>query len=218
MVSQVVCAVCSLSPEVNTTEITFHKFPNATEQPDKIEAWKAALSNSKNKKLLEGNDFSDTFICSRHFTATDFSFDSGKLILKKDAVPTRMTDVLAVDKDDEIPKTEKSDDPPKHGNNFARTPTVDYMTTSRHHFGAVMMCTGTSRALTPTVSEYRQGGSNDSPYVVPAKRDEVQATNKRNADLEHKIQDFQKIFKRLRHDNVLTESYVIKLKVFFTFF
>lgn len=220
MVSQVICVVCSVLPEPRTTQITFYKFPKASESPALFKTWKNALTealSNERPELLDDSNLHDTYVCSQHFTASDFSFDNGKLVLKKDAVPTRVAKCLyeiAAEKIQDIFSKEYA--PSSHGN-FASTVTNDFVTTSHHNLRSDLISTETSRALTPSVSacisfaKSRQDGiifnisENDSGDILSAK--------KRHADLECKVESYEKIFKRLKSDNLLTESYVDKLKV-----
>lgn len=263
MVSQVVCIVCSVSPDAHTAEITFHKFPSVDDSPIIFKAWKEALASVLPKSTSDEKKFIDTYICSKHFTAGDFAFDNGKLLLLRDAVPSRVTkDQYGDDKpklliDCDISKIIKEYSPSPNCNNFASTLTKDYVTTSRNNLRFDLVCTETSRAITPSVYEFitSQRGHSDEKLMIEhvpqvkeatpeehikqvtpvvqvkettpevqmkesiseAKKeligDDLSETRKRNADLEHKIQDFHKIFKRLRNDNVFTESYVVQLKV-----
>lgn len=202
MVSQVMCLICSVTPDVNTAEITFHKLPNPIEAPGIFAEWKKALATVAAVEI----SMTDSYICSRHFQAADFAFSQGKLILLKNAIPSR------IEKEDYTgsAKAQIDYEPSANCNNFATTSTKDHMTTSSTHLQGAMVCTETSRVLTPTVTEYimaKHGGLPVEKEVL------LQATRKRNADLEIKIQEFHKIFKRLRNDNLLTETYVNGLKV-----
>lgn len=221
MVSQVICMICSISPEAHTTEITFHKFPCPEKSPVVFQAWKDALAGIISKSPT---DFQlecrvvDTYLCSRHFTFADFAFDNGKLLLVKDAVPTLITedqyDTKNSNSSDSIigAKTIREYEPSNNGSNFATTMTKDFVTTSSHNFRSDLISTETSRALTPHAIESIT--STRSPLDMSlATGNFINATNKRNADLENKIQDFRKIFKRLRSDNLLSDTYVEELKV-----
>lgn len=237
MVSQVVCVVCSISPEPHTTEITFHKFPSAIEAPNVFNEWKKALASVISVESSE-LVLKDTYICSRHFTAIDFTFVDGKLILLKAAVPTRIIEEHY--SSSKKTKSSKEYEPSQHANNFASTLTKDFMTTSRSNLmvRSAMVSTETSRILTPTTAEFFTTMRNENlekndlnvkkteeskiPDAIEAKvtdaeikivDDVLPDPKKRNIDLEHKIQDFHKIFKRLRRDNLLTESYLDQLKV-----
>lgn len=221
MVSQVICMICSVSPEAHTTEITFHKFPCPERSPNVFKAWKDALDGivlkSSNNFQLESSVV-DTYVCSRHFTFTDFAFDNGKLLLVKDAVPTLITedqyDTTKSNSSDRIiaAKMIQEYEPSFNGSNFASTVTNDFVTTSSYNFRSALISTETSRALTPNAIESIT--TTRSPLDMSLTTGQiVHATNKRNADLEHKIQDFRKIFKRLRTDNLLSDTYVEELKV-----
>lgn len=221
MVSQVICLICSISPEAHTTEITFHKFPSPEKSPVVFKAWKDALAGiilkSSTDLQLESSVF-DTYLCSRHFTFTDFAFDNGKLLLVKDAVPTLITedqyDTKISNSSDRIiaAKTIRDYEPSNNGSNFASTMTKDFVTTSSHNFRSDLISTETSRALTPHAIESIT--STRSPLDMSLTTgDIINVTNKRNADLENQIQDFRKIFKRLRSDNLLSDTYVEELKV-----
>lgn len=206
MVAQVMCLVCSVTPDVNTAEITFHKLPSPTDAPEQLADWKKALQ----PVLSIDGSMVDSYICSRHFQATDFAFVEGKLILLKIAVPSR---IIKDDYDGSAKKiTEYA--PSANGNNFANTSTKDHMTTSLKHLRSDLVCTETSRVLTPTVSEYITSKPSSLDEQLRAEREGLLlATRKRNADLENKIQEFHKIFKRLHDDKLLTETYVDQLKV-----
>lgn len=219
MVSQVVCVICSILPELHSTEITFYKFPKAAERPVSFKAWKTALIDALVKDRPElSNDASlnDTYVCSRHFIASDFSFDNGKLVLLKDAIPSRIAkDLYDVDTEKGNNKSEilpKEYEPSTRTNNFASTLMKDFVTTSHHNLRSDLISTETSRVLTPSVSEY---------ITTLTKIDGMGSIDKhlhkRQADLEHKIESYGKIFKRLRSDNLLTESYVNALKVISSF-
>lgn len=219
MVSQVVCVICSVLPEPHTTEITFYKFPKAT-VPDLYKAWKnalvAALSNDR-PELSDDANLNDTYICSRHFTASDFAFANGKLILLKDAIPTRITKNLYDVASTEVEKITKEYEPTARGNNFASTLTKDYVTTSHHNLRSDLISTETSRALTPSISEFitsmRKQSDSKISYVIAKGESDTFSAKKRHTDLEQKVESYGKIFKRLHSDNLLTESYVDKLKV-----
>ncbi|XP_031635727.1 uncharacterized protein LOC116348757 [Contarinia nasturtii] len=236
MVSQVMCVICSVVPEPHTTEITFYKFPKAIELPILFKSWKSVLVKALAKERPEFSDddyLNETYVCSQHFTASDFSFDNGKLILLKDAIPSRFTK----NEDDAGNSNEvaKEYEPSSRTCNFASTLTKDFVTTSHHNLRADLVCTETSRALTPSCSEF-------SVFQTPTKivvksfpsdytakntsdntakntsdntaKDTSDSSNvkKRDADMEQKIESYGKIFKRLRSDNLLTASYVDKLK------
>lgn len=221
MVSQVICVICSVLPQPHTTEITFYKFPKISEVPTSFKAWKnalvAALSNER-PEFSEDCTLIDTYVCSRHFDGTDFSFEKGKLVLLKDAIPSRLTkDLYDDDVEKPIEKTTKEYQPSSLTNNFASTLTKDFVTTSRNNLRADVFSTETSRIITPSVSEFITAISRNSDYKVSTDvtklASDILATTKRHADLEHKIESYGKIFKRLRHDNLLTVSYVDQLKV-----
>lgn len=221
MVSQVICMICSVSPEAHTTEITFHKFPSPEKSSVIFKAWKDALAGIISKSPTDfqlESSFIDTYVCSRHFTFTDFAFGNGKLLLVKDAVPTLITEDQYDTKKSNSPdriieaKSIREYEPSHNGSNFASTMTNDFVTTSSHNFRSDLISTETSRALTPHAIESIT--TSRSPIDMLRATGEIfNATNKRNADLEHKIQDFHKIFKRLRSDNLLSDTYVEELKV-----
>lgn len=219
MVSQVICVICSVVPEPHTTEITFYKFPKASGRPAAYKAWKNVMVGAlliERPEFANEANFTDTYVCSRHFIASDFSFEHGKLILLNDAVPSRITKDLY---DDTVVKEhEKNREyaPPSHGN-FASTVTNDFVTTSHHKLRSDLVCTGTSRVSTPSIIEQMSTMKGNCDGIAiddigPAGNNIIIA-QKRHADLEHKIESYGKIFKRLRSDNVLTESYVDILKV-----
>lgn len=215
------CVVCSVVPEPHTTEITFYKFPKATELPTLFQAWKNALVEAllnERPEFSDDNNLNETYVCSRHFTASDFSFDNGKLVLVKDAVPSRITKNLY---DAGNSKVSEDYEPTSRACNFASTLTKDFVTTSHHNLRSDLICTETSRALTPTVSvtsgmfqssKRLKNDDNISENIEKDGSDSLSA-KKRDVDLELKIESYGKIFKRLRSDNLLTESYVDKLKV-----
>lgn len=220
MVSQVVCVVCSSLPEPRTTQITFYKFPKASEQTGLFKAWKSALTevlSSERPELLDDSNLNDTYVCSQHFTASDFSFDNGKLILQKDAVPSRIAKNLFENAAERVQdKFTKEYAPSSHGN-FASTLTKDFVTTSHHNLRSDLISTETSRALTPSVSaciSFSKGQNEDKLFKISDDDTiDILSVKKRHADLEYKVESYEKIFKRLRSDNLLTESYVDKLKV-----
>lgn len=221
MVSQVICMICSVSPEAHTTEITFHKFPSPEKSPIVRKAWKDALADIITKSPMDfqlENNCVDSYVCSRHFTVSDFAFDNGKLLLVNDAIPTLITEDQYNTKNsnssDRIiaAKTIQEYEPSFNGSNFASTVTKDFVTTSSHNFRSDLISTETSRALTPHAIESITT-TRSSLDMSFATGEIFNATNKRNADLEDKIQDFRKIFKRLRTDNLLSDTYVKELKV-----
>lgn len=204
MVSQVICVVCSVLPEPNTTEITFYKFPNAAVSPSSFSAWQSALVKALSDdrpELTDESSLSDTYVCSQHFTAADFAFKNGKLVLSDDAVPSLFTQKLNADALIRQIEDKREYEPTNRSNNFASTLTKDFMTMSRHNLRSDYISTETSRALTPNAS-------------ITFSRMEVSNSDKRrHSELEQKIESFERILKRLRNDNVLTESYVHQLKV-----
>lgn len=217
MVSQVVCVICSVLPEPRTTEITFYKFPKASEQPSTFRSWKNVITDALSKErpeLLDDSNLNDTYVCSQHFIASDFSFDMGKLILLKDSIPSRITkdlyEIIAETEPESFPKEYA---PSSHGN-FASTLTKNFMTTSHHNLRSDLISTETSRALTPSVSASIAFAmsKNDDKFLNQIEGD-ILGEKKRRVDLEYKVESFGKIFKRLRNDNLLTESYVDELKV-----
>lgn len=215
MVSQVICVICSVLPEPKTTDITFYKFPNAIESPAKYKIWKNAFVDALSEErpeILNDAHLSDSYICSRHFTATDFVFENGKLVLMTNAVPSRIAKSVYEGNDtDQSNKITKEYEPSSRGNNFATTVTNNFVTTSRNNRHSDLVCTETSRALTPSVSEFIMS-STAITYDIGDKASLVN-TRKRNVELEHKVESFEKIFKCMRSDNLLTENYVQKLKV-----
>lgn len=201
------CVVCSVTPDVNTAEITFHKLPSPADAAVQFAEWTEALQPA----LAIDASMADSYICSRHFQAADFAFVDGKLILLKTAIPSR----IAKDDYDGSAKPAIEYAPSPSANNFATTLTKDHMTTSLKPLRGHMVCTETSRVLTPTVTEYitSQRSTADEQLRHGEHYGLLQATRKRNADLETKIQEFHKIFKRLHDDNLLTDTYVDQLKV-----
>lgn len=210
MVSQVICVICSVVPEPHTTEITFYKFPKAVELPSLFKAWKKALVEAlltERPEFTNDVHFIDTYVCSRHFIASDFSFEKGKLILLNDAVPSRNTKIL-YDETIEKENDSKREYAPSSNGNFATTSTTSTRgATSHHKFRSDLICTETSRTSTPSTSEQMS--------AVMGKYDGIgndEIAKKRHAELELKVVSYGKIFKHLRKDNVLTESYVDELK------
>lgn len=199
------CLICSVAPDVNTAEITFHKLPSPIEAPEIFAEWKTALASVVSVET----SLTDSYICSRHFQAADFAFSQGKLILLKTAIPSR----IAEEDYASSAKGQIDYEPSANSNNFATTSTKDHMTTSSIHLQGSTFCTETSRVLTPTVTEFITAKRGLGDGLHGEKEVLLQATRKRNADLENKIQEFHKIFKRLRNDNLLTETYVNQLKV-----
>lgn len=223
MVSQVVCVVCSIVPVQHTTEITFYKFPKITERPVSFKAWKSALLDALAKERPELNDDAnliDTYVCSRHFNAPDFKFDNGKLVLLEDAVPSRVAEHLynvAASEKADIKAAIPSKEYEPSMNNFASTLMKNFVTTSHHNLRSDLISTETSRVLTPTHSEYITSLTKmDGKSFAVATSDKFK-DHKRRIDLEQKIESYSQIFKRLRGDNLLTESYVDKLKVILSF-
>lgn len=222
MVSQVICVICSVLPEAHTTEITFYKFPKATEMTTLFKSWKNAVVDALAKErpeLLNDASLHDTYVCSRHFTVNDFAFKNGKLTLVENAVPS----LLAKDHYEHCDskysgRMTRDYEPSSRGDNFATTLTKDYVTTSRHNLRSDLICTETSRVLTPTVSEYVTTSKRNIDDILPKNIGKLidsglDLTKKRNIDVQHKVEVLEKIFKRMRCDNVLTEAYLEKLKV-----
>lgn len=234
MVAQIICMVCSLSPEPTTTEITFHKFPRTNSSL--IDAWKKALSGALERDLEI--DLNDTYICSRHFTSNDFSFIDGKLILLPNAIPSVFPTNKPISNDiqhanNESIAKEPSDEcnlndenPPTHGNNFASTSTINFMTISRNNFCTTSVCTETSKTMTPSIIEYvptvkdisdfeKINGklSDNAKKALKDNRITIRAYKRRNAGLQGKIKKMHEIFKRMQRDNLLTDSYLDNLRV-----
>lgn len=217
MVSQVVCVICSVLPEPRTTQITFYKFPKACEQPAAFQSWKNVITDALSKErpeLLDDSNLHDTYVCSQHFIASDFSFDMGKLILLKDSIPSRITKDLYENVAGTEPEPLAKEYAPSSHGNFASTLTKNFMTTSHHNLRSDLISTETSRALTPSVSASIAFAmsKNDGKFLNQMDGD-ILGEKKRHVDLENKVESFGKIFKRLRNDNLLTESYVDELKV-----
>lgn len=225
MVSQVICVICSVLPEPHTTEITFYKFPKTAELPTLFKSWKNAVVDALAKErpeLMDDASLYDTYVCSRHFTANDFAFKNGKLGLVENAVPSLLAK-SEYENCDAKPATRitKEYEPSSRAENFASTLTKDFVTTSRHNLRSDYICTETSRVLTPTVTEYvttskRNINDISSTYAENLNDNGLDLTSKkRNIDVQHKIDIFEKIFKRMRCDSILTEAYLEKLKVNF---
>lgn len=223
MVSQVICVICSVVPEPHTTEITFYKFPKATELPTSFKAWKNAIVDALSKERPEFlNDASlhDTYVCSRHFTVDDFVFKNGKLGLVEDAVPSLLAKSQYENCDAKPARITKEYEPSSRCDNFATTLTKDFVTTSRHNLRSDLISTETSRILTPTVYEYvttskRNISDISSTHFSGGKLNDngLDTPKKRNIDVQHKVDVFEKIFNRMRCDSVLTEAYLEKIKV-----
>lgn len=222
MVSQVICVICSVLPEPHTTEITFYKFPKATESPASFKSWKTATVDALSKErpeLLDDASLHDTYVCSRHFTVDDFLFQKGKLVLVDNAVPSLLTKDQYENCDSKQPvRFTKDYEPSSRGDNFATTFATNFVTTSRHNLRSDLICTETSRVLTPTVSVYLPASKRNiddilSKNIVGVIDDAVDMSKKRNIDVHHKIEVFEKIFKRMHYDDVLTDAYAEKLKV-----
>lgn len=222
MVSQVICVICAVLPEPHTTEITFYKFPKVIEMPALFKSWKNSVVDAladERPELLDDSSLHETYVCSRHFTVNDFSFKSGKLCLVENAVPSLLKKVQYESCDAKQPtRFTKDYEPSSRGDNFATTLTKDFVTTSRHNLRSDLISTETSRILTPTVSEYVTTSKRTiddilSKHISVSNDDGVDVSKKRNIDVHHKVDVFEQIFKRLRCDNILTETYVEKLKV-----
>lgn len=111
----------------------------------------------------------------------------------------------------------KDYEPSSRGGNFATTLTKDFVTTSRHNLRSDLICTETSRVLTPTVSEYLPTSKRNIDNILSKNMegsidDAVDGSKKRNIDIQHKVEVFEKIFKRMHYDNILTDAYAEKLK------
>lgn len=222
MVSQVICVICSVLPEPNTTEITFYKFPKASELTTLFKSWKNAIVDALSEERPELSDdasLHDTYVCSRHFTVDDFVFKTGKLVLVENAVPSLLTKSHYENCDAREPsRITKEYEPSSRGDNFATTLTKDFVTTSRHNLRSDLISTGTTRILTPTVSEYVTTSKRNIDDILSKNIGKLidsglDVSKKRNIDVLHKIDVFEKIFKRMRCDDVLTEAYLEKLKV-----
>lgn len=222
MVSQVICVICSVVPEPHTTEITFYKFPKAAELPTAFKSWKNAVADALSKErpeLLNDSSLCDTYVCSRHFTVNDFAFKNGKLVLVDNAVPSLLGKSQYENCDAKpAARITKEYEPSSRCDNFASTLTKDFVTTSRHNLRSDLICTETSRILTPTVTEYvtttKRNFDNISSAIAPKLSDNgLDTSKKRNIDVQHKVDVFEKIFNRMRCDSVLTEAYLDKLKV-----
>lgn len=222
MVSQVICVICSVLPEPHTTEITFYKFPKAAEAPTLFKSWKNAVVDALSKErpeLLDDASLCDTYVCSRHFTVDDFVFKNGHLGLVENSVPSLLTKSHYESCDaKQSTQITKEYEPSSRGDNFATTLTKDFVTTSRHNLRSDLISTETSRVLTPTVSEYVTTSKRNIDVILSNTignliESGLDVPKKRNIDVQHKIDVFERIFKRMRCDNVLTENYLEKLKV-----
>lgn len=197
MVAQIVCVVCSLSPEPSTTEITFHRFP--VENSILIEKWQKALGSVLSDRPMD--NFIDTLICSRHFISDDFSFIDGKLILKSNAVPSVFPSTKIV-----------VDMPPLHGNNFASTSTVYHMTQSRNYPQATSTCTETSKVITPSIIENLRMPSILCVGDLKGTNECLNILTQENKLLKQRMKRVQILLKRMEKDNLLTNEYLDSLK------
>lgn len=222
MVSQVICVICSIVPEPHTTDITFYKIPKAIEMPTLFKSWKTAMVDAlsdERPELLDDASLHDTYVCSRHFTINDFSFENGKLCLVDNAIPSLLKKSQYENCDSkQSTRFTKEYEPSSRCDNFATTLTKDFVTTSRHNLRSDFICTETSRVLTPTVSVYLPTPKRNiddilSKNIQGSMDDGVDVSKKRNIDVQHKVEVFEKIFKRMHCDNILTDAYVEKLKV-----
>lgn len=224
MVSQVICVICSVLPEPHTTQITFYKFPKAAEVPTLFKSWKNAVVDALSEERPELSDdanLHDTYVCSRHFTVDDFAFKNGHLCLVENAIPSLLAKTQYENGDSkQASRITKEYEPSSRCDNFATTLTKDFVTTSRHNLRSDLVCTETSRVLTPTVTEYVTTSKRNIDDILSKNigklidsGDRLDVSKKRNIDVQHKIDVFEKIFKRMRCDNVLTEAYLEKLKV-----
>lgn len=238
MVAQIICVACSLAPEFNTTEITFHKFPNNVENVVLATAWKNALSTNTDKSI-DGN-LKDIFICSRHFTSDDFEFVDGKLILKPGAIPSIFIPISAQDlskpktlqsqtsSEDTASNADKDwlDTPTTAGANFAWTSTINQLTTSRNNILTLPSLTDTPKILTPSFTEYIPTASdinafekingklsNDAKKALKDSRITVRTYKKRNIQLQRKYKNLTKLVIKMRDDNLLTDDYIQSLQV-----
>lgn len=223
MVSQVICVICSVLPEPHTTEITFYKFPKAAELPISFKSWKNAVVDALSKERPEFLDdayLHDTYVCSRHFTVDDFAFKTGKLVLVENAVPSLLEKCQYENCEGKpAARITKEYEPSSRCDNFATTLTKDFVTTSRHNLRSDLISTETSRVLTPTVYEYVTTSKRNisdiltTPNLGKLNDNGLDVSKKRNIDVLHKIDVFEKVFKRMCCDSVLTEAYLEKIKV-----
>lgn len=238
MVAKIICVACSLEPEVHTTEITFHKFPNNVENVELASAWANALSTNT-EKSIDGN-LKDIFICSRHFTSDDFEFVDGKLILKPGAIPSIFVPISAqnlslpkilqtqTSSEDTASNPDKNwmDTPTTAGANFAWTSTINQMTTSRNNILTLPSLTDTPKVLTPSFTEYIPTASdinafekingklsNDAKKALKDSRITIRSYKKRNLLLQRKYKSLTKLVIKMRDDKLLTEDYISKLQV-----
>lgn len=225
MVAQINCVACSLAPEITTTEITFHKFPDV-ENTALEAAWSKVLSINI-EKSIDGN-LKDIFICSRHFISDDFEFVDGKLILKGGAVPSIFPPRQLKTTAETLASSAKlwQDVPTTHGANFAFTSTINQLTIARNHVATLTTSTDTPTILTSSFSEYiptisdinafeRINGklSDDAKKALKDSRITVRAYKKRNILLMRKNKTLTKLVAKMRDDNLLTNDYIQSLQV-----
>lgn len=218
MVAQIICVVCSLAPDTTekTTEITFHRFP-CDDNQTQIDAWRHAVTAAIGRDIEI--ELKNSYICSRHFKSDDFSFIDGKLILQTSAVPSvflaKTMDRTSVGTDSSEAKVEP---PPTHGNNFASTSTINFMTFSRNYPRTTSTCTETTKTMTPsaivTLPSGRDGiVSDDALKILEANRIQINAYQRRVSAQQQKIKRMSNLLRRLRRDNQLTDEYMAKLSV-----
>lgn len=220
MVAQIVCVVCSLAPDTTekTSEITFHRFP-CDDNQQQIDAWRIAVTAAIGSDIeLE---LKNSFICSRHFTSDDFSFTDGKLILQSSAVPSVfLTNAMGGSNTDiDTHSTDKKiEPPPTHGNNFASTSTINFMTFSRNYPRTTSTCTETTKSSTTSASEALPSGrdgivDDDALKLLEANRIEIKTHKRRISAQQLKIKRMSNLLRQLRRDNLLTDEYMVQLSV-----
>lgn len=218
MVAQIICMVCALAPDSTekTTEITFHRFP-CDENQSQIDAWRQAVTAAIGRDIEI--ELKNSYICSRHFKSDDFSFTDGKLILQTSAVPSvflaKTMEGSCVDIDSNGTKVEP---PPTHGNNFASTSTINFMTFSHNYPRTTSTCTETTKSMMPsaivTLPSGRDGIVNDDALkILEANRIQINAYKRRLSVQQQKIKRMSNLLRQLRRDNQLTDEYMAKLSV-----
>lgn len=195
-----------------TSEISFHRFPCGDNNQHLIDVWRSAIHEAVGKTIEI--ELKEAYICSRHFTSDNFALSDGKTVLHSSAVPsvfatTGDTDVESDDKD------KKPAMPPVHGNNFASTSTINFMTISRNYPRTTSTCTETTKTSTTSASESLQNASdvNMNDGVVQKITKKMQATKRRMLMQQRKLKRMSNLVRRMRSDNLLTDEYLAQLTV-----
>lgn len=218
MVAQIICVVCSLAADTTekTTEITFHRFP-CEENHTQIDAWRHAVTAAIGRDIEI--ELKNTYICSRHFTSDDFSFIDGKLILQSLAVPSVFLLKTSSDSgNDSHAMKMDAESPPAHGNNFASTSTINFMTFSRNYPRTTSTCTETTKTSTTSASESLPSGrdelvNDDTLKILESNRIKINAYKRRTSVQQQKIKRMSNLLRQLRRDSLLTDEYMAELSV-----